>query len=256
MDLIPDGFVNTETLPEIMYKKQKRVILMATHEQIYQNQSDTYEFMISKQPELSELIKKIRPYKDLNILDLGAGSGRLASVLAKDAKSLICTDLSSSMLEILDNKLTEQGIARNWTTVVADHRKLPIADQSIDLVVSGWSICYLTNIKNEKWNENLRLIISELNRVLRPNGTIIIFETMGTGTETPNPPEFLRDYYKALEDDLGFHHDWIRLDYKFRDVEEARKYTEFFFGEELVQKIIDNQWSIVPECAGIWWRNL
>lgn len=30
---------------------------MATHEQIYQNQSDIYELMISKQPELSEVIR-------------------------------------------------------------------------------------------------------------------------------------------------------------------------------------------------------
>jgi ubiquinone/menaquinone biosynthesis C-methylase UbiE len=228
---------------------------MATHEQIYQNQTNTYEFMVSKQPELSEFINEIRPFKDLNILDLGAGSGRLASVLAKDAKSLICTDISSSMLELLENKLTDQGVAHNLTTVVADHRSLPIADKSIDLVVSGWSICYLTNTGNEKWDENLRLVISELYRVLKPNGTIIIFETMGTGTETPDPPGFLTKYYKSLEDDYGFNHNWIRLDYKFQDVEEAIKCTKFFFGEELVQKISDNQWSTVPECAGIWWRN-
>ncbi|WP_422659956.1 class I SAM-dependent methyltransferase [Paenibacillus sp. EC2-1] len=229
---------------------------MATHEQIYQNQTDTYEFMVSKQPDLSGVINEIRPFKDLNILDLGAGSGRLSSVLAKDAMSLICTDISSSMLELLENKLTKQEVSQNWTTVVADHKSLPVADQSIDLVVSGWSISYIANTGNEKWDENLKLVMSELNRVLKPNGTIIIFETMGTGTETPNPPEFLTKYYKSLEEDYGFHHKWIRMDYKFKNVEEARKCTEFFFGEELVEKIIDNQWSTIPECAGIWWRNL
>ncbi|MGZ9583756.1 class I SAM-dependent methyltransferase [Paenibacillus marinisediminis] len=229
---------------------------MATHEQIYQNQTDTYEFMISKQPELSGVIKDICPFQGLDILDLGAGSGRLSSVLAEDAKSLICTDISSSMLELLEHKLIEQRNVRNWTTVVADHRKLPIADGSVDLVVSGWSISYLANTGNENWEDNLKLIISELYRVLRPNGTIIIFETMGTGTETPNPPEFLTKYYKALEEDYDFHQKWIRLDYRFTDVEEAKKCTEFFFGEELTKKIVDNQWSTVPECAGIWWKHL
>ncbi|GAA0385500.1 class I SAM-dependent methyltransferase [Paenibacillus motobuensis] len=229
---------------------------MATHEHIYRNQADTYEFMISRQPELAEVIKEIRPFQDLDILDLGAGSGRLSRVLAEEAKSLLCTDISSAMLDLLEHKLMQLGIARNWSTVVADHRSLPIADKSIDLAVSGWSICYLTGSENNQWEDNLRQIISELHRVLRPDGTIIIFETMGTGTETPNPPEFLTDYYRALEEVHGFHHKWIRMDYHFRNVEEARQSTEFFFGEELAKKIIDNHWSTVPECAGIWWKHL
>ncbi|RAP21073.1 hypothetical protein C2W64_03656 [Brevibacillus laterosporus] len=33
--------------------------------------------------------------------------------------------------------------------------------------------------------------MSEIKRVLRPGGTAIIFETMGTGYETPHPPAFL-----------------------------------------------------------------
>ena len=229
---------------------------MATHEQIYRNQADTYEFMASRQPELAEVIKEIRPFHNLDILDLGAGSGRLSRVLAEGAKSLLCTDISSAMLDLLEHKLMQLGIARNWTTEVADHRNLPIADKSIDLAVSGWSICYLTGSENIQWEENLKQIVSEFHRVLRSDGTIIIFETMGTGTETPNPPGFLTDYYRALVEDYGFQHKWIRMDYHFRSVEEARQSTEFFFGEELTKKIIDNNWSTVPECAGIWWKHL
>jgi len=229
---------------------------MATHEQIYKNQSDIYELMISKQPELSEVIREIRTFQDLAVLDLGAGTGRLSSALAKDASSLICTDISASMLELLDQKLIEQGLVRNWTTIVADHRELPLDDTSIDLAVSGWSIGYLANTDNDNWAENLERVMSELHRVLKPHGTIIIFETMGTGTETPNPPGFLTSYYTALEEEYGFQHKWIRMDYTFSDVEEARQSTEFFFGEELGQKILDNQWSTVPECAGIWWKHI
>lgn len=229
---------------------------MATHEQIYQNQSDIYELMISKQPELSEVVREIRNFQDLVVLDLGAGTGRLSGVVAKDAGSLICTDISASMLELLDQKLIEQGLERNWTTIVADHRELPLDDKSIDLAVSGWSIGYLANTDNDNWAENLERVMSELHRVLKPHGTIIIFETMGTGTETPNPPGFLTKYYTALEEEYGFQHKWIRMDYTFSHVEEVRQCTEFFFGEELGRKILDNEWSTVPECAGIWWKHL
>lgn len=229
---------------------------MGNHEQIYQNEAESYEYMVSKQPDLTIYIEEIRPFEGLNILDLGAGSGRFAESLAKKAKTLICTDISRSMLNLLDRKLEKQKHDRNWKTLVADHRELPINDNSIDMVISGWSICYLTHSENEKWGDNLEQVIAEMTRVLKPGGTIIIFETMGTGTEQPNPPDILKPYFNALTNNYGFNHRWVRADYEFSSFEDARNVTEFFFGEEVAQKIINNEWATVPECAGIWWKHL
>ncbi|QOT11180.1 class I SAM-dependent methyltransferase [Paenibacillus sp. JNUCC32] len=225
-------------------------------DEIYDKQAQAYEAMVSRQPDLSELIHRVKPYEGLDVLDLGAGSGRLSMLLAADARSLICTDISQPMLDILDDKCSEALDARNWTTMVADHRNLPVASSSVDLIVSGWSISYLADSSHEEWRENLELVMSELHRVLRPGGTILILETMGTGTETPNPPDFLTGYYAQLEQQYGFSHQWIRTDYVFDTVEEALLNTGFFFGEELTDKIIANQWSTVPECAGVWWKHV
>ncbi|WP_019636108.1 class I SAM-dependent methyltransferase [Paenibacillus fonticola] len=227
---------------------------MSNHDQVYLSQAEAYESMISRQPDLSEIVRQIRPYKNLDVLDLGAGSGRLASFLAPEVKTLICTDASQPMLDILDRKLTEQNFVRNWITLEADHRSLPVPDSSVDLVVSGWSICYLASSNHQEWDSNLDKILSELERILKPDGTIIIFETMGTGTETPDPPEFLTSYYSLLEQKYGFQHRWVRADYKFASVEEAIEHTEFFFGEELAERIKNNRWSTLPECAGVWWK--
>lgn len=225
-------------------------------DEIYDKQAQAYEAMVSRQPDLSELIHRVRPHEGLDVLDLGAGSGRLSMLLAADARSLICTDISQPMLDILDDKCSEALVSRNWTTMVADHRNLPVASSSVDLIVSGWSISYLADSSHEEWRENLELVMSELHRVLRPGGTILILETMGTGTETPNPPDFLTGYYAQLEQQYGFSHQWIRTDYVFDTVEEALLHTGFFFGEELTGKIIANQWSTVPECAGVWWKHV
>lgn len=225
-------------------------------DEIYDKQAQAYEAMVSRQPDLSELIHRVKPYEGLDVLDLGAGSGRLSILLAADARSLICTDISQPMLDILDDKCSEALDSRNWTTMVADHRNLPVASSSVDLIVSGWSISYLADSSHEEWRENLELVMSELHRVLRPGGTILILETMGTGTETPNPPDFLTGYYAQLEQQYGFSHQWIRTDYVFDTVEEALLHTGFFFGEELTDKIIANQWSTVPECAGVWWKHV
>ena len=62
---------------------------MASHKEIYLNQTDAYEFMISKQPSLSGMVNEIRPFRNLDVLDLGAGSGRLSAFIANEARSLI-----------------------------------------------------------------------------------------------------------------------------------------------------------------------
>ena len=51
---------------------------------------------------------------------------------------------------------------------------------------------------------------------------------------------------------MGLSRQEIRTDYRFPDVKEAISNTEFFFGEQLSSMIVDNNWSRVPECTGIW----
>src|SRR5690554_3683020 len=92
-----------------------------------------------------------------------------------------------------------------------------------------------------------------MKRVLRPGGTIILFETMGTGFETPHPPNFLKTYYSLLEDHYGFSHQWIRTDYQFKDLAEAAELTKFFFSEELSLRVVKDKLIKLPECAGVWW---
>lgn len=228
---------------------------MPNHEEIYAKQAEMYEKMISRQPSLAEVIREIRPYRNLDVADLGAGSGRLSCVIGAETKSLICTDSSQAMLDVLAEKMSVLQLTR-WSTVEADHRDLPLETASVDLVVSGWSICYLASSNDPNWRENIDRVMSEIRRVLKPGGTVIIFETMGTGTELPDPPAFLTEYYRVLEEDYGFDHRWIRMDYAFSSLEEAEELTGFFFGDELATKVKTNQWTTVPECAGIWWKHI
>lgn len=228
---------------------------MPDHDSIYASEADKYHQLIDKQPDLDKIIDEIRPYSGLDIVDLGAGTGRLTAVLAAKAKTIIALDAFEDMLRINEERLSEAGHT-NWTTKVADHRSLPLENNSADLIVSGWSICYSTNTGIPEWEQNLGEIINELKRVLRPNGTIIIFETMGTGFEEPSPPEFLKPYYAALEQDYGFSHKWIRMDYQFDNAEQAEELTRFFFDEELANKVAAQKLVQLPECAGVWWLHL
>ncbi len=225
---------------------------MPNHEQIYKNQAEQYDLMISRQPRLLAVIEEITPIKGQDVIDLGAGSGRLTSVLAPHAKSILALDASAAMLEVNAQQLTQAGLT-NWKTNEADHRELPVDDNSADVLVAGWTVCYLTSSEVPNNELHLEKIIQEMKRVLRPGGTIVIMETMGTGYETPHPPEFLTQYYSLLETKYGFSHKWIRLDYQFKDIAEAERLSRFFFGDELADRVAREKLVTLPECAGVWW---
>lgn len=225
---------------------------MPNHEHIYKNQAEQYDLMISRQPSLLAVIEEITPIKGKDVIDLGAGSGRLTSVLAPHAKSILALDASAAMLEVNAQQLTQAGLS-NWKTSVADHRNIPADNNSADVILAGWTVCYLTSSEVPNHELNLEKIILEMKRVLRPGGMIVIMETMGTGYETPHPPEFLTQYYSLLENRYGFSHKWIRLDYRFADLKEAERQARFFFGDELADRVIMEKLVTLPECAGVWW---
>ncbi|XEC96258.1 class I SAM-dependent methyltransferase [Paenibacillus tarimensis] len=230
---------------------------MPDHDHIYSSEAERYELLISREDYERNIMKamaRILPdLEELDAVDIGAGTGRLACLLAPHVKSVVAADTSQAMLDVAAAKLKRMGAA-NWETRVADHRALPVADHSVDLVTAGWTICYLANTNVENWRTRLDTVIAEVRRILRLPGTAIIFENFGTGFEQPNPPDFLKSYYQTLESDYGFTHEYIRTDYRFDSIDEAERLTRFFFGDWLAERVIAGQQRIVPECTGIWWK--
>ncbi|MDK8181141.1 class I SAM-dependent methyltransferase [Paenibacillus sp. UMB4589-SE434] len=230
---------------------------MAEHDYIYKFDATQYDEMISKQPEVGSFIREIRSYAGLDVIDVGAGTGRLTTVLAPEAKSIVALDASEAMLQITSAKLSESGLS-NWRVVQSDYLSIPLEANSADLVVAGWSLCYIVNSSclTSPWEDSLQQVMKELRRVVRPGGTVIIMETMGTGKEVPSPPTFLTAYYEQLVGKYGFSHKWIRLDYEFENAVQAEQLVRWFFGDALADEIAKKQLKQVPECAGIWWLTL
>jgi ubiquinone/menaquinone biosynthesis C-methylase UbiE len=227
---------------------------MVDYAEIYQNHADEYEQLVSRedyQGNLPAMLRRICPHEGLDVVDLGTGTGRLACMLAPQANSMSAYDTSQAMLDIATARLEKSGL-NNWKTGLADHRSLPLLDQSADLVVSGWSVVYTVVWEAEKWQIELEKALVEMKRVLRPGGTLIIFETMGTGETSPNPPSDLLDYFDYLNK-AGFTSTWLRTDYRFASMEEAVNLASFFFGEEMSAKIQPGDQPVLPECTGVWW---
>jgi ubiquinone/menaquinone biosynthesis C-methylase UbiE len=224
---------------------------------IYQSEGDRYEALISRedyQGNIPRSIDEIIRVDGLDILDLGAGTGRLALMLAPRARSICAFDLSAAMLRVCQQRLAASGLS-NWLVSLADHRRLPVMDHSADLVVSGWSVSYLAVWNPDRAQQELDTWLAEMGRVLRKDGAMILFESLGTGNESPVRLEHVESTYHWLEAN-GFQNKWIRTDYKFESLEEAVELSRFFFGDELGEKLERSHWVILPECTGVWWKGV
>lgn len=227
---------------------------MPDHPEIYSSQAEQYEALISRedyQGNLLPALQKVTSLNNLNVVEFGAGTGRLTTQVTPLAQSIQAFDISQHMLDLASQKLTRSGLT-NWQTQVADHRHVPVADHTADVILSGWSVCYIVVDHPQDWRTEIDKVLSEMDRILVAGGKIILIETLGTGFEQPTPPEHLVEYYAYLEAH-GFSRSWVRTDYRFENLEIAKELSKFFFGEAMLEKIITNDRGItLPECTGIW----
>lgn len=224
---------------------------------IYREEAPTYEKLVAREDHEGNIlraIERILAPDGIDVVEFGAGTGRLTCMLAPRVRSIRAFDASQAMLDVAAEKLESSGLT-NWRLGVADHRSLPVEAGSADLAISGWSMCYAALDGGENWRTELAKALAEMKRVLRPGGTVIIIETQGTGYEAPNPPPVLADYLGYL-DSAGFNFTWFRTDYRFESLAEAEALTRFFFGDELAGKVVANNWVILPECTGLWWMRI
>lgn len=101
-------------------------------------------------------------------LELGSGTGAGAKVLGDRVGSLVCTDLA---IEMLRHAPSEPPRVR------ADAGRLPFTDDRFDAVLLI----------------NMLLFPTEVDRVLRPGGTIVWVNTLGDQTPIHLPPADMLD---------------------------------------------------------------
>jgi ubiquinone/menaquinone biosynthesis C-methylase UbiE len=219
---------------------------------IYQTEAARYDHLVSRedyQGNILPALAAIRPLAGLEVIELGAGTGRLTRLLAPLVKRILVTDLSPHMLETARQRPADG----NSLLAAAENSRLPAAGRSADLVIAGWSLGHLTGWFPDDWPRQVDRVVAEMQRVLRPDGAIIILETLGTGRTNPQPPtEALAQYYARLETDHGFQQSWIRTDYRFQSVTEAETLSRFFFGPTLADRVRQDKITLLPECTGIW----
>jgi ubiquinone/menaquinone biosynthesis C-methylase UbiE len=230
---------------------------MPDNQTVYAHHGNEYEALIARedyQGNILGALQSLTSLEDRVVLDLGAGTGRLARMLVPLVRHVHAFDIAPDMLRVCREKLTASGLT-NWTVEIADHRQLPVDDGSADLIVSGWSVSYLAVWNADSWRAELEKVLAEMKRVLKPGGLIVLFESLGTGNESPVKLDHLKNFYPWL-DEAGFQRKWIRTDYQFESLDEAEYLSRFFFGDELGNRVRQKGWVILPECTGVWWKGV
>ena len=71
--------------------------------------------------------------KSIKIIDLGCGSGEIASTLAKNGYSGIAIDYSKEMIKIAKKKLFNY----NWEALVENAENTSLDNKSVDLIIAS-----------------------------------------------------------------------------------------------------------------------
>ena len=220
---------------------------------IYSNMACEYHRMIEYEDvdgNLYDCIDKLLTSDVSRVLDIGSGTGRIPLLLSNPKFTVVGLDLYWEMLQ--ENVRQRSLSAGSWLLSQGRAGALPMSQDYFDVVTAGWVLGHTCSWHLD-WQTELDIVLNEMHRVVRNQGVIIIMETLTTGSVIPSPPTAeLANYYDWLEKSWDFSRQEIRTDYRFPDVKEAINNTEFFFGEQLSSMIVDNNWSRVPECTGIW----
>ena len=117
-----------------------------------------------------------QPASNQVIVDLGAGTGRLAIPLSKLGFNLIAVDLSQSMLEELLRQLPSAPVTKSETRqqVILPMRANLVELDSIRESVADHAICMFSTLGMIQGQSNRIRFLCHANRIVRPGGTMIV----------------------------------------------------------------------------------
>lgn len=114
-------------------------------------------------------IRNILPKSNLKVLDIATGTADLALEINRkfpDSK-IIGLDISQNMLEMGRKKIAKRNLTESIDLIYGDSENLPFENQVFDVVTVAFGVRNF---------ENLELGLTEMARVLRENGKVIVLE--------------------------------------------------------------------------------
>lgn len=165
-----------------------------------------------------KIVKILKSKNPSTILDVATGTGDLAIAMVKtNAQKIIGLDISKGMLDVGIEKIKDRNLNNTIEMVIGDSENLKYENDFFDAVTVSFGVRNF---------ESLDSGLSEIFRVLKPNGSLVILETSNP-TKFPFK-QFYRFYSKFILPSVGkiFSKDKVAYNYL------SESSAEFPYGEK------------------------
>jgi demethylmenaquinone methyltransferase/2-methoxy-6-polyprenyl-1,4-benzoquinol methylase len=116
-----------------------------------------------------KVLKIVADKKPKSVLDIATGTGDLAILMTStSAEEIIGLDISAGMLEVGKKKIKDKNLDQKIEMVLGDSESIPYPDNYFDAITVAFGVRNF---------ENLEKGLTEILRVLKPNGVFVILET-------------------------------------------------------------------------------
>ncbi len=116
-----------------------------------------------------KVLKLVSDKNPKTVLDIATGTGDLALLMTKtSAEKIIGLDISAGMLEVGRKKIEAKNLSSKIEMLLADSENMPFENNTFDAITVAFGVRNF---------ETLEKGLSEILRVLKPNGIFVILET-------------------------------------------------------------------------------
>jgi ubiquinone/menaquinone biosynthesis C-methylase UbiE len=129
-------------------------------------------FVLPKLCDLAMRSEVLRPYRERvigsaqgRVLEIGAGSGLNLPLYKGGVREVLALEPDPKLTQMARNNAREAS--RPVTFLAASAQQIPLDDQSVDTVVTTWTLCTIPDAVQA---------LREMRRVLKPNGQLLFVE--------------------------------------------------------------------------------
>ncbi|MGJ8745582.1 bifunctional demethylmenaquinone methyltransferase/2-methoxy-6-polyprenyl-1,4-benzoquinol methylase UbiE [Polaribacter sp.] len=116
-----------------------------------------------------KVIKIVGKNNPKQLLDIATGTGDLALMMAAlNPDRIVGLDISEGMLAIGKQKIAKANLSDKIEMIVGDSEEMPFKDHTFDAITVSFGVRNFANLDKG---------ISEIARVLKPTGVLVILET-------------------------------------------------------------------------------
>jgi demethylmenaquinone methyltransferase/2-methoxy-6-polyprenyl-1,4-benzoquinol methylase len=183
-----------------------------------------------------KMVAELKPLQPKTMLDIATGTADVAIACMKlQPDHITGIDISALMLAEGQKKIEGLGIAQQITLQQADSESLPFADNSFDAITVAFGVRNFQNLDKG---------LSEMLRVLKPNGKVVILEF--SQPEKFPIKQFYNFYSKYILPTIGQLVSKERAAYEYL----PESVAAFPYGQEFV-KIMNSNNFVNTKCVSL-----